>query len=379
MRLVHMSDTHLGYFEYARIDPETGLNQREQDFYRAWRKVIDDVLADPPDLVLHAGDLFHTPRPTNRAIRVAFEAIKQVADAGIPFVVISGNHSTPRIRATGSIFETLALLPNVHVAYVGQYRRVRIGGVAIHCVPHTFDEKEWRQAFDEVSLDPRAELNILLTHGTWCGRKDFAMGEFGEQGIPDLEARLGALFDYIALGHYHRRVDINDHVSYCGSTERTGLDQMDAEPGYLRVDVGREIQREYIPVPARPMVRVEPQIAGASSAQQVLAQIEKEAANVPEGAIVDLRLLGIPRETYLRIDFRELERIFSHCLAVVKTVELAAAGREPSTQARIGNLAEEFERFLLARDLPEEERKRLKEKGESYLGQQLAEGVNEQW
>ena len=70
MKFVHFSDTHLGYSDYYKIDPHTGINQREQDFYNAWNQAIGDILQIKPDFVIHAGDLFHTSRPTNRAIAV---------------------------------------------------------------------------------------------------------------------------------------------------------------------------------------------------------------------------------------------------------------------------------------------------------------------
>ena len=107
MRFVHFSDTHLGFSDLNKIDATTGINQRESDFYRAWWQAIDKILELKPDFVVHAGDLFQTPRPNNRAIRVGLEGIQRLNDADIPFVVVAGNHSTPRIRQTGSIFESI--------------------------------------------------------------------------------------------------------------------------------------------------------------------------------------------------------------------------------------------------------------------------------
>jgi hypothetical protein len=31
MRLIHFSDTHLGYSDLNKVDPATGVNRREQD------------------------------------------------------------------------------------------------------------------------------------------------------------------------------------------------------------------------------------------------------------------------------------------------------------------------------------------------------------
>ena len=368
MHLVHFSDTHLGFFEYAKIDPETGLNQREQDFYRAWWKVVDDILADPPDLVIHAGDLFHTPRPTNRAIRVASEGLKKIGEAGIPVVLISGNHSTPRIRATGSIFETLSLFPNVRAAFRGAYERFRVGAVAVHAVPHCATEEEMRAAFQSIELDATAELNILITHGSWQGRKVYSMGEFSEQLIPDVESLLGVRFDYIALGHYHRRVDVNDHTSYSGSTERTSLNQRSADTGYLRVRwQGEELQREFVTVPSRPMHRIELTPSPEASPSDILAALEAEAAQTPEGAIVDLAINGIRRETYLKLDLREVNGLFQDALVVERSIQLLSDEDGTGTAGEIGSLPEEFERFLARKDLLPDDRKRLLNLGLGFL------------
>ncbi len=368
MHLVHFSDTHLGFFEYSKTDPETGLNQRELDFYRAWWKVVEDILRDPPDLVIHAGDLFHTPRPTNRAIRVASEGLKKIGDAGIPVVLISGNHSTPRIRVTGSIFETLSLFPNVKAAFRGVYERFRVGKVAVHCVPHCATEAEMRAAFEAIRLDNTAELNILVTHGSWQGRETYSMGEFSEQRIPDVEALLGLRFDYVALGHYHRHVDVNDHVSYCGSTERTSLSQRNAETGYLRLRwEANQLQRAFVAVPSRPVRRVELKPSPDTGPSEILETLEREAAQTPEGAIVDLALVDIRRETYLKLDLREIDRIFERALVVERTVRLRNEEDSERSGTEIGSLTEEFERFVVRRDLLPDDRRRLLNLGLEFL------------
>ena len=36
IKIAHMADTHLGYKQY-------GLNERENDFYKTFEKIIDDI------------------------------------------------------------------------------------------------------------------------------------------------------------------------------------------------------------------------------------------------------------------------------------------------------------------------------------------------
>ena len=54
-----------GGFAHGKIDPETGLNTRFQDFVKSLSRAIDRALAEPVDLVLFGGDAFPdaTPAP----------------------------------------------------------------------------------------------------------------------------------------------------------------------------------------------------------------------------------------------------------------------------------------------------------------------------
>ena len=104
MRLVHLSDLHLGFRQYQRLTPG-GVNQREADVATTFRTVIDRVIALRPDAVVVAGDIFHTVRPTNQAILHAFlqfsRLVRSLPDAVI--VMVAGNHDTPRSTETGGI------------------------------------------------------------------------------------------------------------------------------------------------------------------------------------------------------------------------------------------------------------------------------------
>ena len=62
---------------------------------------------------MHAGDLFDGPRPTPRAVSEALDGFARLHAAGIPAIVIAGNHSTPRTRSGGSVFEVIGRFPGV--------------------------------------------------------------------------------------------------------------------------------------------------------------------------------------------------------------------------------------------------------------------------
>ena len=69
MRIIHLADTHLGFRQFAgKLHPERRLNQRECDVYDVWHRAIDIAIERAVDAVVHAGDLFDSPRPSPRAL-----------------------------------------------------------------------------------------------------------------------------------------------------------------------------------------------------------------------------------------------------------------------------------------------------------------------
>ena len=82
-----------------------------------------------------AGDAYKTRDPNPTYQREFARRIKKIADAGIPVVLLVGNHDLPAgaRRATSiSIFDTLAV-PNVYVADREDAAARSPAGAASHC------------------------------------------------------------------------------------------------------------------------------------------------------------------------------------------------------------------------------------------------------
>ncbi len=379
MRFIHFADTHLGFSDLTKIDAETGTNRREQDFYEAWRHVVDAIVEHRPDFVLHAGDLFQSPRPNNRAIAVALEGLKRMHDAGIPIFIVAGNHSTPRIRSTGNIFEALAVLPNVHAAYRGVYEKFIFtsfdgkASCAIHALPHCSLSEDLEKAYSSLQLDPAARWNILLTHGSWraAGKIDTRMGEFNEQFLEDPETRLHLAFDYIALGHYHRYLAINDHTFYSGSTERTSFNEAGYGSGYIAGDL-RARTWEYVQIPSRPMLRLKPIDCRGKSVEELMLDLKERSRADLAGAMVTLEFRHLSRDLYLQLDFPAVDKIFAHAFHLDKQFVFEAATALAQDEAggeiaALGSLREEFARYLLQRGNGTLPRAELEHLGGEYL------------
>ena len=93
MLFSHISDTHLGLAQF-------GYEEREQDIYDSFNQAIDISIKDHVDFVIFAGDIFHVPHPSGRAIIQMANALKRLKQNSIDSFFILGEHDMSRISAT---------------------------------------------------------------------------------------------------------------------------------------------------------------------------------------------------------------------------------------------------------------------------------------
>ena len=154
--------------------------------YAVWHRAIEIAIERDVDAVIHAGDLFDSARPSPRALSEALDGIVRLRDAGIPMVAIAGNHSTPRFRSGGSVFEILQRF-GVNAAWQ-EPQTFRIGEVAFHAVPHEADGEQLQDdiralAPDAVGgrerVDAACRARRCPSLRIWRGQPDI-----GELGAP---------------------------------------------------------------------------------------------------------------------------------------------------------------------------------------------------
>ncbi|HLU24077.1 MAG TPA: DNA repair exonuclease [Longimicrobiales bacterium] len=258
MLLAHLADLHLGYRAYHRLAPG-GINARERDVALAFRAALDRIIELGADLVLVAGDVFHTVRPSNAAIADAFRQFVRLRASlpGAPVVIIAGNHDSPRAVETGSILRLFAEIPGVHVVD-DRARRVYLEALdtSVLCLPHNALAGGEAVAMEP---DPEAGTNILMLHGTVTGggaeEKLRFVSEYGGAKVEATEIR-PERWDYVALGHYHIATELAPNMWYAGGIERTSTniwEEAETEKGFLTYDLGKR-RATFHPIPTRPVV-----------------------------------------------------------------------------------------------------------------------------
>jgi len=217
LRLAHLADLHLGFRQYDRQTPRGG-NQREADVAQAFERAVDDMLEQRPDLIMVAGDVFHSVRPTNAAILFLFQQLQRlrVGLPETPIVMIAGNHDTPRSTETGTILRLYDAL-GVEVI-IEEARSLTLSRLdcSLLAVPHQALMQPERPA-----LRPQRGTthNVLLVHGQLPGLGE-QRGTMEYGGAPvQLEELAPAQWDYVALGHYHVAREIQKNAWYAGSLE----------------------------------------------------------------------------------------------------------------------------------------------------------------
>jgi len=374
LRIVHVADTHLGYSAYRKVCDEDsafkGLNQREVDTYRSFEAFVDQVLELRPDAVLHSGDLFDAVRPSNRALSFALEQLVRLSEADIPVVLIAGNHSTPRIRETGSAFRLFEHLPGIYPVYRGAYERIDLGDLAVHAIPHT-DGESFKEQLPCISRSGGARYEVAMLHAGVVGFKEFRMNEFNEQIVDSCYLR--DEMDYIALGHYHQHYDVAPNAAYSGSTERFSFAESGQAKGFLEVDLASGT-RKFMELPARPMIDLGPIDARRLDATSLRAEIESHLDRDLEGKIVRLVVKNLPRMTYEALDFRGLKELAAGAVHFEPRFEIER--EKISIQAgaaTINSLEHEFVSFLQRYPIEGVDKDSIRKQGLEYLKRGLEE------
>jgi len=230
-KLLHTGDTHLGYRQYHSP-------ARREDFLAAFRQVAADAVEAEVDAVVHAGDLFHDRQPALTDVMGALSVLRTLADAGIPFYGVVGNHESKRDRQWLDLFETMGVATRLGA------EPVLVGDVALYGLDFVPRSQRERLEYDFAEPPSEADHTALVTHGL------FEPFEAGDWDARRLLRESPVAFDALLLGDDHtpqtRHLEEPHEVwlTYCGSTERASASERD-DRGYnlVRFEDGVDIRR----------------------------------------------------------------------------------------------------------------------------------------
>lgn len=210
LKLAHCSDIHLDY-EYYGGDRNLHLH----DYYRdLFGKLLDDIRAASPDLMLLAGDLFDHNRAAEPTIQWAMERLGSLP---FPVVMIPGNHDC-LVESGIYLRHDFNVIPNVTLLDQEHGQMVELADLSLQVWgkgmrEHT-PENQPLQGMPE-QLNGK-QWHVGMGHGI-----PVATGVECLNSSPIHEAQIDASeFDYLALGHLHAKRDVSTAKTpayFCGA------------------------------------------------------------------------------------------------------------------------------------------------------------------
>ncbi len=303
MRIIHAADLHIdsqlsglssALADHADADLISGATRS------AFRGLIDWAITEQPDALVLAGDIFDGSWKHTGTRRVFVEGMRDLADAGIPVVMASGNHDAASVLMAEVIYP-----PSMHVLSVESAETLRLddAGLSFHGQGYATPAIEHSLAAHYPLPDPGL-VNIGVLHANVGGSSGH------DNYSPCTADDLRSLdYSYVALGHVHARRSFLDgqrtFAAYPGnlqgrSVRETGpkgallVDLADPRAPHVQFQPLDVLRWEVIEVdatdPARPMSSADDVLAAIAADHQ---QLRAHSGSLP--LIVRTRITADPR------------------------------------------------------------------------------------
>ncbi len=271
VKILHFADAHIDMANYGRHDPETGLPMRVMDFLQSLDEIVDTAIAEKVDLVVFAGDTYKDRSPAPTFQREWGRRIMRLSRAGIPTLLLVGNHDLSPALGRAHALETFNTLevPHIRVLDRPQFLSPDELGIPLQVIALPWVSRSGMMTHLEISggdtgqiyeqLEARLsnlvqhwlenadpDLPVLLTaHASVQGAK------YGGERTVMLGGDLvlsGSLvknprFDYVALGHIHKPQNLNEGahppVIYPGSIERVDFGEAGDDKFFVIAEINR--------------------------------------------------------------------------------------------------------------------------------------------
>ena len=241
VKILHTADLHLGSY---RTGIKSGKNEIENTFLR----IINLCKTEKVDFLLIAGDLFESPFVSAEDASRIISAIGQIPDT---IVAISpGNHD---YVCPGSVYLKYKFPDNTIIfSSFMEYADFPEKGVRLWGAGFTDRFENFALLKKPDDLDPQM-INLCVLHG-----ETVTDGSSSQYNPVTPSAVENSGFDYIALGHIHKRSDIyklgKTRFAYSGCPDGTGFDEPGEQGVYLGTISQSSCEIEYFPTSSRQYV-----------------------------------------------------------------------------------------------------------------------------
>lgn len=290
-------------FSHGKINPETGINTRLEDFVQTLSLCIDRAINEPVDLVLFGGDAFPDATPAPYIHEAFANQFRRLADAKIPTILLVGNHdqhSQGNGGASLCIYRTLVVPGFIVGDRITTHRlstrngdlqvitlpwlnnsalltRPETEGLSVAEVDRLLLEKLQPILEGEIRrLDPNIPT-VLLGH-LMADRANLGAERFLAVGkgftIP-VSFFIRPELDYVALGHVHKHQNLNQTnnppIVYPGSIDRVDFSEEKEDKGYVFLNLIKgKVEWEFCSLPVRSFCTIKVDVSEKDDPQQAI-------------------------------------------------------------------------------------------------------------
>jgi len=291
--------------------------RRGPDFFANTREALGAARRRKVDLVVHGGDLLYRSKVPPELVRLAIEPLLEVADSGVPVVLVPGNHERSALS-----YPMFAAHSHLHVLDHPRTIELDLSGTRVGLAGFPCERKHVCDRFTDLVSETgwrsgSHDLSLLALHqtveGATVGPADYVFRS-GSDIIRGRDVPPG--FAAVLSGHIHRH-QVLDHdligrplkapVFYPGSVERTSAAERDEAKGFLIIEFegdrrsgGKLIDWVFHELPARPMIDLELKDPPPADPARWLRSVFEA---IDQNAVVRVRVVRSPDEA-MRVALR---------------------------------------------------------------------------
>lgn len=212
MNFVHLADVHFD-IPFTTLETRGLAESRRLSQRNSFKKAIGYVKENNIEYLFICGDLYEQEYVKESTIEYINKLFETIPDTKI--FIVPGNHD-PYLK--NSYYNTFKFASNVTI-FTSKIKKINEGIIDIY--GYGFEDFYMKsEEKQEITIEDRSKINILLTHCDLDGAKN---GELRYNSMQKSELKeLG--FDYVAMGHIHK-AKYDDEIVYPGSLISLGFDE----------------------------------------------------------------------------------------------------------------------------------------------------------
>ena len=255
------------------------------------------AIGEKVDFVIMCGDFFHKRNVPPETMNYAFAGLSLLKDAGIPAVVIEGNHDQ---KHNDSDYSWLRSLANWNLVYLleptnregkmnyepwdeenGRGGFVDIGNARIFGSNWYGASANWAipMLTDAIKENRRdGAFHVLMLHTDVEGHQTHPIPALTVANLKELKS----VTEYVALGHTHKSYEIDNWAFNPGSLEVTSIDDFRETRGafLIEVDENNQVSAQHIrDYRQRPFQRLSFDVSGYAEAKEITEGVLETVRN----------------------------------------------------------------------------------------------------